>query len=426
MKLRKSKIHFPEIRRLGTLILLLILISVLVAPSMLSAQTGDPLELSETYRLETDRGTLIVNYPEGWLAQGAGPNNIPYVALQNQPTDAPLSTMLAQIVVIQVTDLPIEFDHQADNLSQSYFEAFRAIRLEENRGAYGEVVTVQFGDGQMAYDGALMMLLETDSGPLLDADVKISIGLSAELDDTTLLIIEFQADDDIFASALPLWSAIIDTLIWNDVGLANSALRGAYASLEDVEALQQLYLEIQDQQGESSTNIQGVDRSNSYSLQAGEREIVVPRPIGWDENSREDNQRIRFESPDDPTTFFQLRWLADDTNLLSTPLAIVLQQITLLGDHEILDTNIFSLNDMRSVGVSYRLTNNQVGVRFGMMLPDEGGLLEITLQSAAPNWLSLQGLVFSLLSGMRIDDMPIDFPILIQVYQSLQNPSIPN
>jgi hypothetical protein len=129
---------------------------------------------------------------------------------------------------------------------------------------------------------------------------------------------------------------------------------------------------------------------------------------------------------DDPSTFFELRWVADDNNGLSIPLSVILEQIALEGEYEVLDVAIFSMDTMPSVGVSYRLANRQVGIRFGLVLPDNGGLLEIVLQSPQANWLTLQGLVFGVLAELRIEDAPINFPVLLQAYQSLQNPSIAN
>jgi hypothetical protein len=424
MKFREQKSQHQRLRQLVSISLLLAVIGLVASPSI-SAQTDDPIVLGETYQLETATGTLLVNYPEGWLAEGVGPDNIPYVALHNRVIeDTSLPTMLVQIVVTQTTDLPITFDLGADNLSSAYFDAFRNVRLEEERGTYGDVVEVQFGNEETTYDGALMMLLETDSGPLLEAETKISIGLSVELDDSTLLIVEFQAGDDIFDATLPLWLAMIDTLIWEDVGLGNTAVREAYTSLENMEALQQRYLEIQDQQGGSNSNLQGVDRGDSYSLHASEREITVPRAVGWTENSREDDSVIRFENPDDASTFFELRWLEDDR--MSIPMAVILQQIALEGSYEVFDVAIFSMDTMPCVGVSYRLENRQVGIRFGLALPNNGGVLEIVFQSQASNWLTLQGLLFGVLPELGIEDAPYNFPFLLQAYQSLQNPSIGN
>ena len=392
------------------------------------AQDGELSSLTETYQLETDHGTLLVNYPEGWTADGVGPSDIPYVALHNQSIiESALPTMMAQIVVIDAEDLPIAFDLNAEHLSSTYFEAFKAIRLEENRGAYGNVVPVQFGNGELAYDGALMMLFETNYGAFLQAETKMSIGLSAELDDDVLLIIEFQASADIFDDTLPLWFSMIDTLVWNGVGLTNVEVRDIYEGLENTEALRQTYLESQDQQGESSnTNIQDFDWSNKLSLQAGEREVAVPRPIGWVENSREDETLVRFESPDDSTTFLEVHWLEADGELLSSPMAIILGQIALESGYEILDINVFSLDGMPSVGVSYRLDDGNVGIRFGVSLPEDGGLLDIRLQSPQSNWLTLQGTTFGVFSGITIDDMRVNFSVILQAYQSLRNPSIQN
>ncbi|MCB9436464.1 MAG: hypothetical protein H6673_05640 [Anaerolineales bacterium] len=390
-----------------TIVFLLLLC---LLPNVALAQDGS-LELPETFQLDTESGTLSINYPSGWIVGGQG-SAFPYGVIDNQPlTGKPLASARVEIAVSPSAALPFSFDPQAENPATAYLEAYQRTRLGAGMGVYGHVVPVTLGNG---FTGAFTTFFESDDQLPLVEPTKMSLAMVAAINTETLLILEMQAVQS--QDYMGLWYAMLDTLAWDGVALIDRDTKAALEGLDPSAMLRRLFNEFY----QDPPLVPGPDPTIHYTMTIDDTVVDFVRPQGW--YSVEDDQQITLQNVNMAGASLDFAWVDPvdpDTTPQAIPLATLLATLDARGA-EVVDLYSFEWGGYLAAGVTYRI-GAAVGMQFGLMIDD--GVLQITAESLRQDWMTARGNLIVVVSSLTINEIKVGLDPLLRSINALRNPA---
>ncbi len=378
--------------------LLIAFLALAVALPQLALAQAPP-----TYTLTSEQGTLDIAYPPDWVVS-RGQSSIPYIVISNQPTVTSTSpSAMVEIAIVPAENLQLDLDHQADNPASAYFQAFREARISAGYGVFSNVYELEFGSAGTHFDGAMMTFLEEDEATPLSSSRKINIGLAVVIDPATLLIVDMQSIDSQAEQMIPIWDMMIDSMTWNNRPLINNAVRGVYEDLESPTQLRQHYLALYEDQ----PDFPSADMTTRYEIDADTVVISFYRPRGW--LAEENDYEIVLQNATMAEAVITVRWFPNSTTIPSD------EKI------DIIATETFTWGGFDANGFTYR-AEETIGAGFGIVLPDEAGILVIGLECLPADWQLVQMNLLVVAGGLAFDEEWLPLNDLVQVFNSLETP----
>lgn len=416
-------------KRCFSVLLLLALFSINMWSRPSAAAQGGVL--GQVLTLESDAGNLTMQFPVEWHLNIPQDSPLPYAVMDNG-TDTFLPTAVVEAIITSPADIPFEFDAEADNPAETYFEAFKQQRIQEQLGVYGQVLPALFGPSVDPYPGAMMMLLEKgETNFYLNEPQVISLGVSIALAEDIIIILSFQSRVEDFEAWRPTWLGMLDTLKWNDISLMNSTTRTRTANLENGVTMISLYNTMFPPPSNPAINTPVATDGNPIDFTVGSSELRFPPPLGWQYITSQDSS-LMVITPTGPTSvFIAIRFVPTDTDYGAVALdesksniaiqlqlgATLVKQVREIMGGGVYHVVTFEWGGFPAAGISYVLPTGTQQLRYALVVGD--GLVEITLQASLDEWQQVKFEIDFLLSRLTLNGTLLNSEAAESARQSL-------
>jgi hypothetical protein len=278
----------------------------------------------------------------------------------------------------------------------------------------------------------MMMLLEKgETSFYLNEPQVISLGVSINVAEDTLIVLSFQSRVEEFESWRPTWLAMLDTLQWNDIPLMNSTTRNRTANLENGVTMIGLYNTIFPPPSNPAINTPVATSGNPITFTVGSNELRFPPPLGWQYVTSQDGS-LMVLTPTDPTSvFIAIRFVPTGTDYgtvaldegkpsIATQLqlgATLVKQVREIMGGSVYQVVTFEWGGFPAGGISYVLPTSTQQIRYALVADD--GLVEITLQASLDEWQQIKFEFDFLLSRLTLNGTLLNSEAAESARQSL-------